>query len=280
MEERLYQKVTFPNERDLAKQEKLTLVNCEFKGDEINESALKEAKLISIYNCNFYLRYPLWHVDTVHIKDSTFFESARGPLWYSKKISIFNSKFESPKLLRECEIVDIYHTNMVSNEIFWKCKNIEIRHSVIEGEYAFFESKNINIKDLKFKGKYSFQYVDNLIIKDSELDTKDAFWHATNVEVTNCVLKGEYLGWYSNNLTLKNCKIISHQPLCYCSNLKLIDCELIDSDFSFENSEVDAVITSDIISVRKIKKGKITANNIKEYYKDNEIIKDLKEIKE
>ena len=48
--------------------------------------------------------------------------------------------------------------------------------------------------------------------------------------------------------------------LCYCENLRLIDCEMIDCDLSFEYSDVDADVTSEITSVKNPKSGKIVAD--------------------
>ena len=99
----------------------------------------------------------------------------------------------------------------------------------------------------------------NAVIEDCELDTKDAFWHAENVTVRNCTVKGEYLAWYSKDLTLINCRIIGTQPLCYCKGLKLIDCEMIDTDLAFERSEVEATVTTPIVSIKNAYAGYIKA---------------------
>ena len=82
--------------------------------------------------------------------------------------------------------------------------------------------------------------------------------------IKDSVIKGEYLAWYSENLTLINCKISGTQPFCYCKNLKLINCEMIDTDLSFEYSEVEAIINGTIKSVKNPLKGKIEADLIEE----------------
>lgn len=69
------------------------------------------------------------------------------------------------------------------------------------------------------------------------------------------MVKGEYLAWYSENITFENCKIIGTQPLCYCKNLKLIDCEMVDTDLSFERSEVEATLTAPIVSIKTLCRG-------------------------
>ena len=63
--------------------------------------------------------------------------------------------------------------------------------------------------------------------------------------------RAKYLAWYCENVTFQNCKIIGTQPLCYCKRLKLIGCEMIGCDLAFERSEVDAAITTPVLSIEK-----------------------------
>ena len=88
--------------------------------------------------------------------------------------------------------------------------------------------------------------------------------------VKNSVVKGEYLAWYSDGLTLENCKIIGTQSLCYCKNLKLINCEMVDTDLSFEKSQVDAVITTPVISIKNPLSGCIQVPEVGEIIRDDE----------
>ena len=130
-------------------------------------------------------------------------------------------------------------------------------------------SRDILFDNVKFKGKYSFQYIENAEFTSCDLDTKDAFWHAKNVTVRDSVIKGEYLAWYSDGLTLINCKIIGTQPLCYCKNLKLINCEMTDTDLCFEKSDVEADITTHVISVKNPHSGRITLPSCGELIMDD-----------
>ena len=119
------------------------------------------------------------------------------------------------------------------------------------------------------KGKYSFQYIENSIFENCIFDTKDAFWHAKNVTVRNSIVKGEYLAWYCENVTFENCKIIGTQPLCYCKGLKLIHCEMIGCDLAFERSEVEATITTPVISIKNPKSGTIRVPAVDEIIRDD-----------
>ena len=106
-----------------------------------------------------------------------------------------------------------------------------------------------------------------------------------NITVKDSVIKGEYLAWYSAGLTLVRCRMIGTQPLCYCKNLKLIDCEMVDTDLACENSEVDALITTKVDSIKNPLSGRICVPEVGEVIMDDEhakgevMIGGLKEVK-
>lgn len=83
------------------------------------------------------------------------------------------------------------------------------------------------------------------------------------------VVKGEYLVWYSKNVTFENCRIIGTQPLCYCKNLRLINCEMFDTDLCFEKSEVEAVITTEVLSIKNPLPGCIYVPGVGEIIRDD-----------
>jgi hypothetical protein len=142
--------------------------------------------------------------------------------------------------------------------------------STAVSEYFMMRSEEIAFRNVNFKGKYSFQYIKNAVFEDCNFETKDAFWHGENITVRNSVIKGEYLAWYSNGLTLENCKIIGTQPFCYCRNLKLVNCEMIDCDLAFEKSEVEATITTPVISIKNPLSGKICVPAVGEIIRDDD----------
>ncbi len=256
-------------ERALYNLKNTKIENIKFDGPADGESALKECDNVSIKNCYFNLRYPLWHVNKFELFDSEMTEKCRAAIWYSNNMMIKDCKLNGIKAVRECHDINIENTSIESFEFGWKSSNINLKNTDITGEYLFFDSRDIVFNNVHLKGKYSFQYVKNLSIKDSNLDTKDAFWHAENVVVENSVLKGEYLGWYSNNLTLINCKIIGTQPLCYCKNLRLIDCTTEACDLAFEYSEVEANIIGNIESIKNPLVGTIVVDSVNEIIKDD-----------
>ena len=83
------------------------------------------------------------------------------------------------------------------------------------------------------------------------------------------MVKGEYLAWYCENVTFDHCKISGTQPLCYCKGLKLIDCELTDADLCFEKSEVEATITTPVISIKNPRSGQIKVPSVGEIIMDD-----------
>lgn len=254
----------FDQERALYGLRDTQVNNCSFDGPADGESAFKECKDIKVKDCYFNLRYPFWHVEGGVLEQVEMTPNCRAALWYDEDITIKNSKLHGIKALRECKNIKLEATDISSTEVIWRCSDLHISNVTMESEYPFFESKDIEIDGLTMKGKYSFQYVENMTIRNSNLDTKDAFWHSKNVTVIDSVVKGEYLGWYAENLTFINCRIIGTQPLCYCKNLVLKDCTMEGTDLSFERSQVEAVITGSIDSVKNPISGSITAGSIGE----------------
>lgn len=258
----------FDEERALYDSHKLTVKRCAFDGPADGESALKECSDIIVQNCFFNLRYPFWHNHQLKISNSVMTEFCRAALWYSNHVEITDTKIHGIKALRECQNIHMQNCDIISPEFGWSTDHIQIENTTAESEYFLMRSKNIHFSQVNFKGKYSFQYIKNAVLTNCNFDTKDAFWHAENVTVKNSVIKGEYLAWYSNGLTLENCKIIGTQPLCYCKNLRLIHCEMVDTDLCFEKSEVEATVTTPVISIKNPLSGKICVPSVGEIIRD------------
>ncbi|MBQ3755380.1 MAG: DUF3737 family protein [Clostridia bacterium] len=250
----------FPEERALYGVNEVELRNCTFQGEEDGESALKEARNISLKDCYMDLRYPLWHDENVALERVEMTANCRAALWYSQRIAVKDSKLHGIKAIRECADIELLNTSVISPEFGWRNHKIVGKDVSVESEYAFFESSHIAFTRLRLKGKYSFQYVHDLVIEDGVLDTKDAFWHTKNVLVKNSVIKGEYLAWYAENITFENCTIEGTQPLCYCKGLTLKNCKMVNCDLSFEYSDVNADIVGEITSVKNPKSGNIVAD--------------------
>lgn len=261
----------FEEERALYGSNELRLINCSFDGDLDGESALKESSDIIAEECFFNLRYPFWHVDRLSLDNCEMTELCRAALWYSDGITVKNSRLHGIKALRECRNICISDSSIKSPEFGWFSKNVKIQDSDASGEYFMFKGEEIRMSGVSFTGKYSFQYISNSVFENCVIDTKDAFWHARDVVVKNSVVKGEYLAWYSENVTFENCVIYGTQPLCYCKGLRLLNCEMHGADLAFELSEVDATLTSPIISIKNPINGRISLPAV------DEIINDVKE---
>jgi Protein of unknown function (DUF3737). len=259
---------TFDEERALYNAKNLTVKDCSFDGPADGESAFKEGNSIVVENCFFNLRYPFWHDDELKIIGSEMTELCRAALWYSNNIIITDTKLHGIKALRECSHVTMRGCDVISPEFGWSVCGITMEDCTVESEYFMMRSERLNFQSVRMKGKYSFQYITDSVFENCIFDTKDAFWHGKNITVRNSVVKGEYLAWYSENMTFENCKIIGTQPLCYCKNLRLIDCEMIETDLSFERSEVEAVLTAPIISIKNPLSGHIHVPKVEEIIMD------------
>lgn len=267
------QNKTFDEERALYAVQDILVKNCSFDGPADGESAFKESRNVAVDNCFFNLRYPFWHDTGLTIENSEMTELCRAALWYSENVEIKNTKLHGIKALRECSNIKVCGCDIVSPEFGWSVRGIEMKDCTAESEYFMLRSDHLNFRDVRMKGKYSFQYITDSVFENCVFDTKDAFWHAKNITVRGSVVKGEYLAWYSENITFENCRIIGTQPLCYCKNLKLINCEMVDTDLSFERSDVEATLTAPIVSIKNPLSGHIYVPQV------GEIIIDIDEAK-
>ena len=262
----------YDEERALYNIKDADITNTVFAGPADGESALKEARNITLTDCSFSLRYPLWRTLGFKMERTTMDELTRAAIWYSNDGEIVDSTLGGIKALRECKNIRIAGSEVVSPEFGWNTHNVSVSNTGITSEYAFLNSSDLHLSGVHFSGKYSFQYVENMTIEDSILDTKDAFWHSKNVTVKNSTIKGEYLAWYSEGLTLIGCRIIGTQPLCYCKGLKLIDCTMEECDLAFEYSDVDATVCGTIDSVKNPKSGEIVCDGVGEVIMEDAVI--------
>lgn len=259
---------TFDEERALYGETGLLVQNCSFDGPADGESAFKEGKDLRVSGCFFNLRYPFWHDEGLTIRDSRMTELCRAALWYSRDVEITGTKLHGIKALRECADVRMRDCDIVSPEFGWSTRGIRMEDCTARSEYFMMRSQNLTFRGVQMKGKYSFQYIKNAVFENCTFDTKDAFWHGKNITVKNSVVKGEYLAWYSEDVTFINCRIIGTQPLCYCKSLRLIDCEMIDTDLAFERSEVEATLTTPIVSIKNPLSGHICVPAVGEIIRD------------
>ena len=269
----IVQNKTFDEERALYGSKDILIKDCLFDGPADGESAFKECSDVQVEHCFFNLRYPFWHDHGLEIVDSEMTELCRAALWYSDHIEISNNRLHGIKALRECREVKMKDCDIVSPEFGWSVRGIKMENCTAKSEYFMMRSDNLHFQNVDMQGKYSFQYIENAVFENCRFDTKDAFWHAKNIVVRNSIVKGEYLAWYSENVTFENCRIIGTQPLCYCRGLRLVNCEMTDTDLAFERSEVEADITTPVISIKNPLSGHITVPAV------GEVIRDIAEAK-
>lgn len=260
---------TFDRERALYGERNLHLKRCTFDGPADGESALKECCGIQVEDCLCNLRYPFWHDHSLKISGTELTPHCRAALWYSDHVEITGSRLHGIKALRECSEVTMEDCRIVSAEFGWCVRKLKMLRCSAESEYFMMRSEDLQFFDVRLKGKYSFQYTKNMTLESCVLDTKDSFWHAEQVTVKNSIIKGEYLAWYSSGVTFIHCTIIGAQPFCYCKNLKLVDCKMVDTDLCFEKSEVNATITTPVISIKNPLSGTICAPSVEKIIMDD-----------
>ena len=260
---------TYDEERALYGSDGILVDNCRFDGPADGESALKESRNIEVKDSYFNLRYPFWHDDHLKISGSEMTDKCRAALWYTKDADIVDTKLHGIKALRECSDIRISDCSIISPEFGWSVSDISMQDTTAEGEYFMMRSDRLTFNNVTLKGKYSFQYISDSTFVNCTFDTKDAFWHAKNVVVKDSIINGEYLAWYCENVTFENCTIRGTQPLCYCKGLKMIDCKMLDADLSFEKSDVEATITTEMISIKNPASGRIEVPGVNEIIRDD-----------
>ena len=264
----IIQNQAFDQERALYGTRDLLVRNCFFDGPADGESAFKECADIRVEDSFFNLRYPFWHDHGLTIVRSELTELCRAALWYSDHIEITGTKLHGIKALRECREAVLRGCDIISPEFGWSVHGMEMDDCTAESEYFMMRSTGLRFQNVRMKGKYSFQYIEDAVFTHCVFDTKDAFWHARNVVVRDSVVKGEYLAWYCENVTFENCRIIGTQPLCYCKGLKLVNCEMINTDLAFERSDVEAAITTPVMSIKNPLSGRIAVPAVGEIIRD------------
>lgn len=250
----------FDDERSLFGEKNLKIEDSTF---DKGESPLKECSDIELFGCMFRYKYPLWYVENVLVKSTTWYEMARAGVWYAKNVTVEDSVITAPKNFRRCEKLTLSHVDLTdAEETLWSCRDVRLTDVHARGPYFAMNSENMEVDGLVLDGNYSFDGVKNSVIRNSRLITKDAFWNTENVTVENCFISGEYLGWNAKNLTLIGCTIESLQGMCYIENLTLKDCKLLNTTLAFEYSSVDAEITTKVDSVLNPGSGTIRAKRI------------------
>ena len=149
-----YERLSLDEERALYGITHATVKNCLFDGPADGESALKEASDVTVENCDFRLRYPLWHVHGGRMAGCTLTDTCRAALWYTEDMAIEGSTLGGIKALRECAGVEIRDCSIDSQEFGWKSKNITLTDCDLTAEYVFFDSRDVKLDRVKMKGKY------------------------------------------------------------------------------------------------------------------------------
>lgn len=235
---------------------------CEGVFDD-GESPLKESENIQVENCLFKWKYPLWYCSNVTVVNSTFFDTARAGVWYTRNITFTDGVIESPKTFRRSKGITLERVNIPNAaETLWTCEDVTLKDVTVNGAYFAMNCTNVTADNLTLVGGYCFDGTQNVTIRNAKILSKDSFWNSKNVTVYDSFISGEYLGWNAENLTFVNCTIESLQGLCYIQNLKMVNCKLINTTLAFEYSGVDAEITGKVDSVLNPTSGRIVADSI------------------
>lgn len=251
----------FDGERPLFKEHDAQITDTTF-GE--GESPLKEARNIDLNDVVFKWKYPLWYAKHVKVDDSIFETMSRSGIWYTDDIEINDSALQAPKLFRRASDIRLNNVHFAdAEETMWTCKDIKMKDVEVNGNYFGKDSENIYAENLNVVGNYVFDGAKNVEIHNSSFVSKDAFWNCDNVTIYDSKISGEYLAWNTKNITLINCTIESDQGLCYIDGLKMVNCKLLRTDLAFEYcSNIDAEITTDVMSIKNPISGSIQVKSV------------------
>ncbi|CAJ1196274.1 hypothetical protein CPEBRM1_ABPJDJAI_01748 [Companilactobacillus paralimentarius] len=269
----------FDGERPLFKEHDAQITDTTF-GE--GESPLKEARNIDLNDVVFKWKYPLWYDKHIKVNDSIFETMSRSGIWYTDDIEINNSALQAPKLFRRASNIKLNNVHFAdAEETMWTCKDIKMKDVEVNGNYFGKDSENIYAENLNVVGNYVFDGAKNVEIHNSSFVSKDAFWNCDNVVIYDSKISGEYLAWNTKNITSINCTIESDQGLCYIDGLKMVNCKLLRTDLAFEYcSNIDAEITTDVMSIKNPISGSIQVKSVDEIiFDDPEIDKTKTSIK-
>ena len=129
-----YERLSLDEERALYGITHATVKNCLFDGPADGESALKEASDVTVENCDFRLRYPLWHVHGGRMTNCTLTDTCRAALWYTEDMAIEGSTLGGIKALRECNRMTLTGCTVDSAEFGWLCRGVDFTDCRIRGE--------------------------------------------------------------------------------------------------------------------------------------------------
>lgn len=266
-----YENERFTGERALFMSRDLHIDSCIFAD---GESPLKESQNIEVENSSFQWKYPFWYCKNISVSNSTVFEMGRAGIWYTDDIELTDVLYEAPKGFRRCKGIKLTMVDFpMAEETLWNCSDIEMIDVVAKGNYFAMNSKNMKIDGFRLAGNYSFDGCENIEMRNAKMISKDAFWNCKNVTVYDSYICGEYIGWNSENVKFVNCTIESNQGFCYMKNVVLENCKLLNTDLAFEYVEdLDAEVTTRIVSVKNPISGKLTCKGIDELIFDDPAI--------
>lgn len=241
---------------------------------EDGESPLKESNNITLDACIFRWKYPVWYSNNVKINNTTFSETARSGIWYTRNLTMSDCTLEAPKYFRRCDHIELNNIHFtLAQETLWTCTNVVLNRVTATGDYFGMNCENVEINHLHLTGNYCFDGGKNIVVRNSRLISKDSFWNTENVEIYDSYIVGEYFGWNSKKMKLVNCTIESNQGFNYMDDVEMINCKLIHTDLAFEfvsNAEVE--VKSHIDSVKNPISGLIKCESIGELIMDPDLI--------
>ena len=139
-----------------------------------------------------------------------------------------------------------------------------IQNQTFDKERAFYGSKELYVKNCKF---------------DGPADGESAFKECREIEVDHSFMNLRYPFWHDRGVTIRNCELtqLCRAALWYSEDVVIEDSKLhgivkmlhLKTDLAFERSDVEAVITTPVISIKNPLSGLIQVPAVDEIIRDD-----------
>lgn len=138
-----------------------------------------------------------------------------------------------------------------------------INNRTFDEERALYGSRGVELENCRFDGpadgESALKEARDVKVKDCFFNLRYPFWHDTDLLIDGSELTPNCRAalWYSERVTIRDSRLHGIKALRECADAKLVNCRMVDTDLAFEKSEVEAVLTAPIDSIKNPRAGSI-----------------------
>ena len=218
----------FEGERALFFAEDTNITNATFRN---GESPLKESKNITLENCKFEWKYPLWYSKKIKAKNIVFEETARSGVWYAEGVTIKDSTILAPKTFRYSRWPSLFGVDMPNaDEALWHCSAVTLNTVKAKGESIGLGLKSGTVLRSTLQGDFLFDGCENVRIEESDLESYSGFCNSYKSEFIKVRVKGDRFFGGAENVKVYDSRFVGKYVLRGASDLQL-DNVYVEGDY-------------------------------------------------